>query len=158
LLPEEDLLILVSGFIRREKVKDQTSFKTRTDTRLEDAWIVHLHFRGEPRPWEIDARRTGYEGAGLASAHMQTMELVRRLGTSVPHDDSFRNVVPALAPGVDPTGDFAALKSGAKSPSKEPKRVVLDNLAQFREYSAWRGAAEQIQPSGGTAPPWRRDS
>ena len=26
--------------------------------------------------------------------------------------------------------------------SKEPKVVVLDNVAQFREYSAWRGALE----------------
>ena len=30
-----------------------------------------------------------------------------------------------------------------KKEGKEPKIAVLDNVAQFREYSAWRGAIER---------------
>jgi hypothetical protein len=144
-LREEDLTLIVSAAIKRERVKDQTSRRPLVDTRLEDAWLVHLHIKGEARPWEIDPRRTAYEGAGLASAYMQTLELVRRLQALAPHDEAFKNVVPALSQGADP---FSGLESFATTPpkkSKEPKVVVLDNVAQFREYSAWRGAIEITQ-------------
>jgi hypothetical protein len=147
-LPESELALIVSAPIKREKVKDSPSPKKAVDTRLEDAWVVHLHLRSEARPWEIDPRRTGYERAGLASAHMSTMELVRRLSASVPHDETFKNMVPALSPGIDPVGDLAALKAPTRTAGKPPRRLVLDNLAQFREYSAWRGAIERARREG----------
>ena len=147
-LPESDLALIVSASIKREKVKDQTSPKNSVDTRLEDAWVVHLHLKDEARPWEIDPRRTSYAGASLASAHMNTLELVRRLSAAVPHDETFKNVVPALSPGLDPGGDLAVLNTVTRTEVKQPKRVVLDNLAQFREYSAWRGAIEEARRKG----------
>ena len=147
-LPESDLALIVSASIKREKVKDQTSPKKSVDTRLEDAWVVHLHLKDEARPWEIDPRRTSYAGASLASAHINTLELVRRLSAAVPHDETFKNVVPALSPGLDPGGDLAVLNAATRTEVKQPKRVVLDNLAQFREYSAWRGAIEEARRKG----------
>ncbi len=144
-LREQDLALIVSASIKRERVKDQTSRRPPVDTRLEDAWLVHLHIRGEARPWEIDPRRTAYEGPGLASAYMQTLELVRRLQALAPHDDAFKNVVPALSPGADPLSGLESFASTPQKKSKEPKVVVLDNVAQFREYSAWRGAIEITQ-------------
>lgn len=141
-LPELDVALIVSASIKRERVRDRVSRRTRPDTRLEDAWIVHLHMRSEARPWEIDPRRVGYKGAGLASAHMRTVELVRRLSANAPHDEAFRNIVPALSPGADDSIEVIGLKTARKPAGKEPKPVVLDNLAQFREYSAWRGAIE----------------
>ncbi len=149
-LREGDLVLIVSASIRRERVKEEAPKRTPADTRLEDAWLVHLHFKGEPRPWEIDPLRTAYEGVGLASAYMQTVELVRRLSIAAPHDDAFKNMVPALSPGADPLGGLESLASDAgKKKGKEPKVVVLDNVTQFREYSAWRGAIEFAQREAG---------
>jgi hypothetical protein len=142
-LPEQDVTLVISAFIKRERVRDLASLRAPADARMEDALLVHLHLVNEARPWEIDPHRTGYEGAHLASAHLSTRELVRRLSAKAPHDDAFRNIVPALAPGADPLSDFAGLKKTAKGASKELKIVVLDNVAQFREYSAWRGAVER---------------
>lgn len=147
-LREQDLTLIVSASIRRERMKDHASTRVRPDTRLEDAWLIHLHLKGELRPWEVDPLRTSYEGAGLASAFMRTLELVRRLSSIAPHDESFRNVVPALSPGADPLRDLEALAPAAKKKGKEPKVVVLDNVAQFREYSAWRGAIQAMQGQG----------
>jgi hypothetical protein len=145
-LNEGAITLIVSGPIKRERQKPQTT-KVRLDSRLEDAWLVHLHFRDEPRPWELDPRRTGFEGAGLASAHMRTLELVRRLSTSVPMDETFRNVVPALSPGVDPLDDLPGVKAPSEKPQdKQQKAVMFDNVAQFREYSAWRAAVERLRP------------
>lgn len=145
-LNEGAITLIVSGPIKRERQKPQTS-KVHLDSRLEDAWLVHLHLRDETRPWELDPSRTGFEGAALASAHMQTLELVRRLSTSVPMDEAFRNVVPALSPGVDPLDDLPGVKNTSGNPQdKRQKAVMLDNVAQFREYSAWRGAVERLRP------------
>jgi hypothetical protein len=79
---------------------------------------------------------------------MSTLDLVRRLSATAPHDETFKKMVPALSPGLDPGGDLAGLKTPTKTPAKEPKRIVLDNLAQFREYSAWRGAIEEARREG----------
>jgi len=148
-LQEPDLALILSATIRRERVQDQTVRRAPTDTRLEDAWLVHFHFRGGGRPWEIDPRKTTYEGAGLASAYMRTPDLVRRLQTIVPHDETFKNIVPALSQGADPLGGLQNLASPTENKkSKEPRLVILDNVAQFREYSAWRGAVE-IAPREG---------
>lgn len=149
-LNEETIALIVSAPIKREKQRPQAS-KVSLDSRLDDGWLVHLHFRSDPRPWELDPRRTGFEGSGLASAHMQTLEFVRRLKARIPMDEAFRNVVPALSPGVDPADELPGVKSsGGKSTDKQPKTIVLDNVAQFREYSAWRAAIERMRSA---APP-----
>ncbi len=139
-LIEPDVALIVSASIKRERVKDASSLRARADSRLQDAFLVHLHLKKEARPWEIDPRRTGYEGASLASAHMSTLDLVRRLSVRAPHDEAFKTIVPALSLGADPPSDLTGLKKTAKGAGKEPKVIVLDNVAQFREYSAWRGA------------------
>ncbi len=115
---------------------------------LEEALLVHVHLKGESRPWEIDPRRTAFEGTGLASAHMRTLQLVRRLSATTEHDDGFRNVVPAFAPGADPLSELAGIKPGTGNTKKESNLIVLDNVAQFREYSAWRGSVAGMRPGG----------
>ena len=146
-----ELTLIVSAPIKRQRLKDQVP--ARAEARLEDAWLVHLHLKGEPRPLEIDPLRTVYEGAGLASAYMSTLEFVRRMAAHAPHDEAFRNIVPALSPGLDPLRDLDVLGAGAKKKDKEPKVVMLDNVAQFREYSAWRGALEAaVRERRGTGP------
>ena len=141
-LDEKSVFLLVSAPIRRERVRSSTTAQNRPAGRMEDAWLVHLHVEGDERPWEIDPLRTSFEGSTLASAHMSTLDLVRRLSATIPYDDSFKNVVPALAPGIDPLAELGDLRSPRKKGGQEQKAVVLDNVAQFREYSAWRGAVE----------------
>jgi hypothetical protein len=85
---------------------------------------------------------------------MRTLELVRRLSIGAPFDEAFKNIVPALSPGADSSTELAGLQSGGAKPrDKEPKTVVLDNVTQFREYSAWRGAIERIASGGSVAGP-----
>lgn len=141
---EEDIVLMVSGSIKREKVREAVASRLRADGRLDDGYLVHLHLKGEARPWEIDPGRTGYQGAGPTSAYMRTLELVRRLAASISHDEGFKNVVPALSPGVDPLTDLSAMRD-SRPRSKESKTVILDNVAQFREYSAWRAAVERTR-------------
>jgi hypothetical protein len=143
-LDEQRILILVSGVIRRQLLKqDAGRSKLPSGSQLEDGWLVHVHLIGEARPWEIDPRRASFEGDGFMSAHMRTLELVRSLSGRVPLDDSFRNIVPALAPGAGPADDLRGLKKAAKPREKDAKKVILDNVTQFREYSAWRAAVER---------------
>jgi len=68
-------------------------------------------------------------------------ELVQRLSASVPCDDAFKTAVPALSPGEDPIADLRRPKGEGKS-EKEGRLLILDNVTQFREYSAWRSALE----------------
>lgn len=138
-LPEQDLGLIISAAITREKVREPASPSRVQDLRLEDALFVHLHIKGETRPWEIDPRRARFEGGGLASGHMKTVQLVRRLAEFAPHDESFKNQVPALAEGADPLSELAEPISARQPARKGARLVVLDNLSQFREYSAWRG-------------------
>lgn len=148
----EDIAILLSAPIRREKVKEATSRHAQADTRLEDAWLMHLHLKDDPRPFELDPRRVAFQGGGSTSAYMRSLELLRRLAVHVPHDEAFKNTVPALSPGTDPLIELASLKTPQKSGAKEAKLVVLDNVAQFREYSAWRGTVEKARPQGRSGP------
>jgi hypothetical protein len=58
-------------------------------------------------------------------------------------DDAFRRLPPALAPAPPAGGRLA--RAGETPREGAPKEGgVLDNLAQFRFYSAWRGAAERL--------------
>ena len=100
--------------------------------------------KDEARPWEIDPGRTGYQGPGPTSAYMRTLELVRRLAVTISHDEAFKNIVPALSPGVDPLTDLSGMRESRPN-GKEQKTVILDNVAQFREYSAWRAAVERAR-------------
>ncbi len=144
-LEEQDLILVVSASIKQEKVNENTT-RLRSDRRIEDAWLVHLHFKNDTRPWEIDPRRTGYQGPGLASAHMRTVELVRRLSVRISHDEGFKNLVPALSP-APAVEDLKALGNERKRSGKDKTILVHNNAAQFREYSAWRAAIERAMGS-----------
>jgi hypothetical protein len=63
----------------------------------------------------------------------------------VPTDDHFRRLPPALGAASPEAGGAlgaAAGLSGARGRHKDAPQI-LDNLAQFRRYSAWRGAVER---------------
>lgn len=144
-LGADTLLLMVSGVISRKRVRDEGAKRgSLADTRLEDAWLVHFHLRSQERPLEIDPFHTTFQGMGLASAHMRTLETIRSLAAVVMLDEAFKNIVPALSPTAA-RDDDSPLKQASSGARKDAKAVVLDNTSQFREYSAWRGRVEALK-------------
>jgi hypothetical protein len=123
----------VKGPIAREYQSGASRKAIRSAT-LEPGYRFHLHRRSEPRPLELDPFGFDFEDQGDAgsSSLLRLTEWTRAL--AAPADDGFRRLPPALAP-ADKERVNAALRRGRA----EDRAVVLDNLAQFRAYSAWRG-------------------
>jgi len=139
------LQLVVSGEVVREY---QPSYERRREsTRALPRWLVHLHRRGETAAVEIDPAILGVDGSLTGSARLEVAAWVEALAQDAPRDDGFRLLPPALAPAEpDPAQSAvaasAALSRGTGPGGREP-RQLLDNLAQFRFYSAWRGAVER---------------
>jgi hypothetical protein len=136
-----DLLVIVRGVITREY---QTTLEARHQRRLatlDPGYRVHLHRRDDARPVELDPAAFDFGAGGAPSgAQIQIAGWMDQLFPDVPRDDSFRVVIPALAPAPPPPAGAAT--AVLARPGRE-SRVVLDNLAQFRFHSAWRAAARR---------------
>lgn len=136
-----DLRLVVRGPIAREyQSRENARHQVRTAT-LEGGYRFHLHFVAEPRPVEIDTASCEL-GAGARGSTLLTLSgWIKDLG--VPEDDGFRWLTPALAPETE-TGQGVVRAAEPLRPKAAAKRdeavVVLDNVAQFRVYSGWRGA------------------
>jgi hypothetical protein len=133
-------LLLVTGAIRREYATDIEKMK-RARLLLDEGSRFHVHLHGGERPLEIDPEAFFFDGPqGLpASSLLEIRSWMTALAAVIPRDDDFRFLPPALAPTDERPGStvfdaVAALRSGREAPT------VLDNLKQFRFYSAWRGA------------------
>lgn len=144
------LLLVVQGPIAREYQTSQEVKRTRTAT-LEGGYRFHLHREAEARPLELDpsAFDFGRAGAGTSSL-LQISAWVQELGAGVGVDDGFRRLPPELGvaePGAG--GPLAAADALAARPGGRGEApLVLDNLRQFRFYSAWRAAVERRQRGG----------
>jgi hypothetical protein len=141
-LSAADLLLVVKGAITREHpVKEDLRF-ARTAT-LEPGFRFHLHRRAHGRPVEIDPAAFDFGAARAAeSSLLEISEWIAALARSVPVDDGFRRITPALAPVIPVPGAGSRPEDALRtSPTAPP--AILDNLAQFRFYSAWRGAVER---------------
>jgi len=141
-LVEADLLLIVRGVITREYQTTPEARHQRRLATLDPGYRVHLHRRQDPRPVELDPGGFDFGPGGAPSgAQLQIASWIDRLFPDVPRDDSFRVVIPALAPAApSPAGAGA---TAALARTGREARVVLDNLAQFRFHSAWRGAARR---------------
>jgi hypothetical protein len=135
------LLLVVKGPITREHPSTDNLRWARTAS-LDPGFLFHLHRRDRPRPVEIDPAAFDF-GAHRAreSSLLEITGWITSLAAASPVDDGFRRITPALAPAAPAgaaVGPADALRtSGARPPA------ILDNVAQFRFYSAWRGAAER---------------
>jgi hypothetical protein len=138
-LGREDLLLVVKGPIAREyqTLAERVKFRTAT---LPDGYLVHFHLRRDGPLFELDPDNFEF---GAASRQGSLLELGLGLeALGAPTDDGFRKLAPALAPAAkEGSGVVAAARalvhaSGEGAP-------VLDNVAQFRLYSGWRGAVER---------------
>lgn len=143
-LAEADLFLIVRGVITREYQSTPEARLQRRLATLDPGYRVHLHRRGDTRPVELDPAALDFGPGGAPSgAQLQVTSWIDRLFPGVPRDDSFRVVIPALAPAAPAAGGNAA----TLAPPGRERRAVLDNLAQFRFHSAWRGAARRLRSS-----------
>ena len=136
------LLLVVKGPITREPPPMESLRWSRTAT-LEPGFRFHLHRLDQPRPIEIDPAAFDF-GAPRAggSSLLEIAGWITALAADVPVDDGFRRISPALAPAAPAKGATARLEDALRTSAARPS-AILDNVAQFRFYSAWRGAIER---------------
>jgi hypothetical protein len=135
-----ELLLVVRGPIARE-YPPSTEVRRLRLAGLDPGYRFHLHRRGEARPLELDP--AGFEFGERAPGDSSMLRMngwMAGLAAATPHDDTFRFVTPALAPAEADAGLAAA--GALRRPAGRETTPVLDNLAQFRAYSAWRAAVE----------------
>ena len=148
-LQTADLLIIVRGPIRREyQAREIEREKPHTAT-LDEGYRFHLHRKVDPAPLEVDPASFAFtKHAPLpGSSLIELKAWLQTLGETVPVDDAFRLLPPALGEAVEEAGSLAALR-GMRSSGLTPGRdaaLVLDNVAQFRFYSGWRAAIERMR-------------
>jgi hypothetical protein len=136
------LLLVVKGPIAREYQVPEKKRRVET-ARLEPGYRFHLHLRDQPVPVEIDPFDLSFPGgpplSGSSQIEVQTWLDALRAGA--PEDDAFRHVTPAL--GLRKDDGMRALPGMPPGARAGAPLAVLDNLAQFRFYSAWRAAVER---------------
>jgi hypothetical protein len=144
-----DVLLVVRGPIAREYAASPAARRSRLAT-LEEGHRIHIHRRADPCPLEMDPGNFDFGEAVLGQSSLLTLlAWVDALAPGSPTDDRFRLFSPALAPAVaEASGPVAALtalsaRSRGGDPGAEGRVTILDNLEQFRFYSAWRGMLER---------------
>lgn len=147
-IASKDVLLVVKGPITRDRQAADNPKRIRTAA-PEVGFRIHLHCRAEPRPFELDPEVFAL-GLGVpGSALLQLTAWAQALGRGRPLDDAFRYLTPELAP-AEPVGLGATVAAAALAPRTPRRRgapLLLDNVRQFRFYSAWRAALERRGPS-----------
>ena len=139
------LVLEVQGPITREYQTSQDVKRARTAT-LESGFRFHLHRRDDARPLELDPGAFDFGGNGPGtSSLLQLTAWVQELTRGVAVDDGFRRLPPELGVAAAAAGGplAAADALGARAALRAEAPLVLDNLRQFRFYSAWRAAVER---------------
>jgi hypothetical protein len=146
-----DLRLVVRGPIVRERQTlraPETGLVRRVtrqwdDSRTEPGYCLHLHRASDVRPVELNPDAFEFAEPALEAPLVQMTRWIEALAPAVEIDDGFRWLPPALGTSAGTTagivGSAEALGEAARRQRKD-KSVLLDNLAQFRFYSAWRGA------------------
>ncbi len=145
LLPAE-LLLIVRGPITREyQAQEAPGWRALRRVRVNNpqpGYRFHLHRRADPVPLELDPAEFAFRSP-RASAHLELgawCDALARDGVAV--DDGFRKLPVALALVAAREEAAKGARPGVQHREKESDRL-LDNLVQFRAYSAWRGALER---------------
>ena len=139
---EGELLLVVRGPVAREYLAEPSTRRRPRGVGLDDGYRIHLHARSDLRPIELDPGSFDFGSSEIGSSLVRLSEWVAAARRDAPEDDRFRYLAPALAPAaatpglVSAAGALRAPRPAARGGSE---RVVLDNVAQFRFYSAWRG-------------------
>jgi hypothetical protein len=137
------LLLVVRGPITREYLAPARARKVRTAT-LDQGHRFHLHRRDDPRPLELDPAAFDFGMPSLTESSLLLLSSwIEKAAAGRPVDDRFRREAPALQPAAPETAGIAAALAGGGDRRKEDEAQVLDNLEQFRFYSAWRACVQR---------------
>jgi hypothetical protein len=140
----DELLLVLEGPIVRERQAGGAVKRVRSAV-PEPGFRIHLHRRSELQPVELDPEVFAFGPGAQGSALLQLNAWVDLIARGRPRDQGFRHLPPALGPAEAAPEDAAravrALGSGGARDAQEP--LLLDNVAQFRFYSAWRGTLER---------------
>jgi hypothetical protein len=145
-----DLRLVVGGPILRERqtMRGQEKSLVRRMTRqwdeslTEAGYCLHLHRGSDLRPVELNPDAFEFAERALEAGLVQMTRWVRALAADVPVDEGFKWLTPALGPAESTAaGVLMSAEALADAARRQRKTgtVLLDNLAQFRFYSAWRG-------------------
>jgi hypothetical protein len=139
------VLLVVRGPITREyppAYPAGSGLKRLRTATLEPGYRFHLHREDEPRPLEMDPASFDFGVESLTESSLLLLSAwVEKLAAGAPVDDRFRREPPALAPAAPETSGIAmALGTAGRPARKGDEPMALDNLEQFRFYSAWRAA------------------
>jgi len=139
------VLIVVKGPIVRERQAAAGESRRLRSAAPEGGLRIHLHRRSEVRPLELDPEAFAFGPGAGGSALLQLCAWAEELGRGRPADDAFRYLAPALAPSQPVPGGAAAAASAlaAQARRRGSKPLLLDNVQQFRFYSAWRASLER---------------
>jgi hypothetical protein len=140
------LLLIVRGPIAREyQAQEASGWRALRQVRVHNpqpGYRIHLHRRADPVPLELDPAEFAFR-TPRASALLELgawCDALARDGVAV--DDAFRKLPVALALVAAREEEAQGARPGTPRGEKEGDRL-LDNLVQFRAYSAWRGALER---------------
>jgi hypothetical protein len=145
--PTGSVILVVRGPITREYPPAYPAGaglkRVRTAT-LEPGYKFHLHRTDEPRPLELDPAAFDFGVDSLTESSLLLLSAwVEKLAAGAPVDDRFRREPPALAPAA-PEASGITMALGTSGPRRKSKdALTLDNLEQFRFYSAWRAAVSR---------------
>jgi hypothetical protein len=139
-----DVLLVVRGTIVREYRPVEKRRKIQT-ARLDPGYCFHLHLKAAPEVVEIDPFDLRFaDGAPVAgSSLLEVRSWVDAVRADAPDDEAFLHLTPALGISQD-EGRGAAQALGDPGRVGKDASPILDNLAQFRSYSGWRGAVERL--------------
>ncbi|HEX6738496.1 MAG TPA: hypothetical protein VF310_09500 [Vicinamibacteria bacterium] len=141
----EQVLLLVEGPIAREYQTQQDLRRVRTAS-LAPGYRLHLHLRDGPQPLELDPGGFDFGGprATRRSTLLELQAWLAPLRARAPSDDSFQRALPALGPSEpSQAGPLSAANALRAHLAEDGQALVLDNLAQFRFFSAWRGVLQR---------------
>jgi hypothetical protein len=140
--PAEVLLVVWGPIVREYQALGQG--KVIATARPAEGYRIHLHRRAAPRPLELDPANFEFGVPPVrGSSLLELKSWIEAVFADVPRDDGFRQEPPALSPAV-PTGGAQAVERALHTASRARESPpILENLEQFRFYSAWRAAVER---------------
>jgi hypothetical protein len=136
----DGVMLVVRGPIAREHPPRAGLKRLKTAT-LEPGYRFHLHRKDDTRPLELDPAAFDFGVESLTESSLLLLQAwVDQLAAGAPVDDRFRREPPALGPAAPETTGIAMALGSAAPARKGDEALTLDNLEQFRFYSAWRAA------------------
>jgi hypothetical protein len=143
----DDVLLVIWGPIRREPLSEETrsmrELRRAPAPRVAESDLCHVHTKLSSRPIEVDADAFAFSQAhgAIESTLLRLRRAIASLAASVEIDDGFRWEAPALgvSSSIERSSLADALSTRASRAGERKPATFLDNVAQFRFYSAWRG-------------------